>query len=69
MEKLADLLQRLTEEDLLQAVQMIHDQKSTESYIKNDADAGEFHVDLYTLPDPLVKNLWEFSNEKASAEA
>lgn len=21
---------------------------------------GEFHVDLYTLPDPLIKMLWDF---------
>ena len=25
---------------------------------------GEFHVDLYTLPDSLVRMLWEFSQEK-----
>ena len=25
---------------------------------------GEFHVDLYTLPDHLVKMLWEFTSSK-----
>jgi hypothetical protein len=25
---------------------------------------GEFHVDLYTLPDSLIKMLWEFTQEK-----
>ena len=25
---------------------------------------GEFHVDLYTLPDHLVRMLWDFSQEK-----
>lgn len=25
---------------------------------------GEFHVDLYTLPDNLVRMLWDFSVEK-----
>jgi transcription initiation factor IIF auxiliary subunit len=69
LEKLADNLQRLSEEDLLHVVQMIHDQKSSESYIKNDAEAGEFHVDLYTLPDPLIKNLWEFTTQKVGGEA
>ena len=64
MEKLADSLQKLEEEDLLQVVQMIHDQKSTETYTKNDVEAGEFHVDLYTLPDGLVKSLWEFVGTK-----
>ncbi len=25
---------------------------------------GEFHVDLYTLPDSLIRMLWDFSVEK-----
>ena len=25
---------------------------------------GEFHVDLYTLPEGLIKMLWEFTAEK-----
>jgi transcription initiation factor IIF auxiliary subunit len=64
MEKLADGLQKLQEEDLLHVVQMIHDQKTPETYTKNDVDAGEFSVDLYTLPDSLVKQLWEFTSSK-----
>ncbi|RDW88784.1 hypothetical protein BP6252_00816 [Coleophoma cylindrospora] len=60
MEKLADGLVKLAEDDLLQVVQMIHDNKSDETYTKNDVDQGEFHVDLYTLPDTLVKMLWDF---------
>ena len=80
MEKLAENLQRLTEDDLLQVVQMIHDNKSPETYTKNDVERrlpasctnpklkataeGEFHVDLYTLPDTLVRQLWDFSQEK-----
>ncbi|MCJ1314660.1 transcription factor TFIIF complex subunit Tfg3 [Agyrium rufum] len=67
MDRLADNLQKLTEDDLLQVVQMIHEQKSPDSYTKNDVNAGEFHVDLYTLPDTLIKALWEFSQEKAGA--
>lgn len=27
---------------------------------------GEFHVDLYTLPDPLIKMLWDFAQEKGT---
>ena len=38
MEKLADNLQRLTEDDLLQVVQLIHDNKSPETYTKNDVE-------------------------------
>jgi transcription initiation factor IIF auxiliary subunit len=64
MEKLADGLQRLPEDDLLQVVQMIHDNKTNETYTKNDVENGEFHVDLYTLPDSLVKQLWDFTAGK-----
>lgn len=64
MERLADSLQRLSEDDLLNVVQMVHDHKSPETYTKNDIEAGEFHVDLYTLPDQLVKMLWDFTEEK-----
>ncbi|KAF5877282.1 putative transcription initiation factor tfiid subunit 14 protein [Botrytis fragariae] len=60
MEKLAEGLVKLQEDDLLHVVQMIHDNKSEETYTKNDVDLGEFHVDLYTLPDSLVKMLWDF---------
>ncbi|KAF1983224.1 SAS complex, SAS5 subunit/transcription initiation factor IID, subunit 14 [Aulographum hederae CBS 113979] len=64
MEKLADGLQRLGEDDLLQVVQMVHDNKSADTYTKNDVENGEFHVDLYTLPDALVKMLWDFTASK-----
>jgi len=64
MEKLADGLQALTEDDLLHVVQLVHDNKSAETYTKNDVEAGEFHVDLYTLPDSLVKQLWDFTASK-----
>jgi transcription initiation factor IIF auxiliary subunit len=64
MEKLADGLQKLGEDDLLQVVQMVHDHKTPETYTKNDVENGEFHVDLYTLPDPLVKMLWDFTAGK-----
>lgn len=77
MEKLADSLVKLTEDDLLHVVQLIHDNKSNDTYTKNDVERtciprnpmpsytntaieGEFHVDLYTLPDTLVKMLWDF---------
>ena len=86
MDKLAENLQRLDEDDLLQVVQMIHDHKTADSYTKNDVEgkkkrsilnfhmeadpypiAGEFHVDLYTLPDSLVRMLWEFSQERVGS--
>jgi hypothetical protein len=27
---------------------------------------GEFHVDLYTLPDSLIKMLWDFTAERGA---
>lgn len=38
MDKLADGLVKLQEDDLLQVVQMIHDNKSDDTYTKNDVD-------------------------------
>lgn len=38
MDKLADGLQKLGEDDLLQVVQMVHDNKAPDSYTKNDVD-------------------------------
>ncbi|KAH8801602.1 yeats family-domain-containing protein [Xylogone sp. PMI_703] len=67
MEKLAEGLLKLSEDDLLHVVQMIHDNKSEDTYTKNDIDQGEFHVDLYTLPDSLVKMLWEFVSNPTRA--
>ncbi|KAI9875370.1 MAG: hypothetical protein M1830_008573 [Pleopsidium flavum] len=67
MDKLAENLQKLGEDDLLQVVQMVHDNKTAETYTKNDVEQGEFHVDLYTLPDSLVRMLWDFSSEKVGA--
>lgn len=45
MEKLADGLVKLGEDDLLQVVQMIHDNKSDETYTKNDIEREypQFH--------------------------
>ncbi|KIW12003.1 hypothetical protein PV08_09277 [Exophiala spinifera] len=64
MDKLADGLQRLGEDDLLQVVQMVHDNKTEDSWMRNDVEQGEFHVDLYTLPENLIKMLWDFTTEK-----
>lgn len=38
MEKLADGLQKLGEDDLLKVVQMVHDHKTNETYVKNDVE-------------------------------
>lgn len=64
MDKLAEGLQKLGEDDLLQVVQMVHDNKSEESWLRNDVEQGEFHVDLYTLPEPLIEMLWKLTKDK-----
>lgn len=47
MDKLADGLQRLGEDDLLQVVQMVHDNKAPDSYTKNDIERGfSFSISL-----------------------
>lgn len=38
MERLADSLQRLGEEDLLQVVEMIHNNKTADTYTKNEVE-------------------------------
>jgi transcription initiation factor IIF auxiliary subunit len=38
MDKLAEGLQKLGEDDLLQVVQMVHDNKSEESWMRNDVE-------------------------------
>jgi transcription initiation factor IIF auxiliary subunit len=42
MEKLADGLQKLEEEDLLKVVQMVHDHKTSETYVKNDVERKNY---------------------------
>jgi transcription initiation factor TFIID/TFIIF subunit len=60
LERLADGLQKLSEEDLLGVVQMVTDNRTSDMYIKNDVEEGEFHMDLYTLPDSLLRSLWDY---------
>ncbi|KAL8963705.1 MAG: hypothetical protein Q9193_000073 [Seirophora villosa] len=42
MERLADNLQRLGEEDLLQVVEMVHNNKTADTYTKNDVERMPF---------------------------
>ncbi|KKA27889.1 hypothetical protein TD95_004275 [Thielaviopsis punctulata] len=64
-EKIAQALEKLEEEDLLKAIQIIHDFKSTDTYIKSDVETGEFSIDLYTMPDVLTKNLSDYLATKS----
>jgi transcription initiation factor IIF auxiliary subunit len=39
MEKLAEALPQLSDDDLLQVVQMVHDNKTDDTYTKNDVES------------------------------
>ncbi|KAG4301830.1 hypothetical protein PCK1_001806 [Pneumocystis canis] len=66
MDRLADGLQKLEEDDLLQVVQMVNENKTPEMYVKNDVEEGEFHLDLYTLSDNLLTMLWNFTSKRVA---
>ncbi|TGJ81536.1 hypothetical protein E0Z10_g7228, partial [Xylaria hypoxylon] len=59
-EKIGDALLKLGEDDLLHVIQMIHDHKSDDTVTNNDIERGEFSVDLFTMPEPLTKMIWDF---------
>ena len=49
MEKLAENLQKVSEDDLLLVVQMIHDNKTEDTWTKNDVER-EFSLTIRTFP-------------------
>ena len=55
MDKLADNLQRLQEDDLLKVVQLVIDHKTAESWTKNDVD-GISVLRLSVIELRLTKN-------------
>lgn len=55
MEKLAEALPQLGDDDLLQVVQMVHDNKSEDTYTKNDVESECGRIPSQQYPDlPLV---------------
>lgn len=64
LEKLAEGLTKLSEDDLVGVVQMVTDNRTPDMNIKNDVEEGEFTMDLYTLPDSLLKSLWEYVKKR-----
>ena len=59
MDKLADGLQKLGEDDLLQVVQMVHDNKSADSYTVNDVEraSSSFYRDYFLSWSILTDDL------------
>jgi transcription initiation factor IIF auxiliary subunit len=60
IEKMGDAMCQLDEDNLLHVIQMIHDNKGENSFTKNDIENGEYTVDLLSLPDTLLKMVWDF---------
>ncbi|AMD22719.1 HHL051Wp [Eremothecium sinecaudum] len=60
LEKLAFGLTKLSEDDLVGVVQMVTDNRTPEMNIINNVEEGEFVIDLYSLPEGLLKSLWEY---------
>ena len=54
MEKLADGLQKLGEEDLLQVVQMVYDNKTQDTYTKNDVESMSSILFFYHFISPAL---------------
>ncbi|KAF4454746.1 transcription initiation factor TFIID/TFIIF subunit [Fusarium austroafricanum] len=69
-EKIAESLEKLEEEDLLRVIQIINENKGPDTYIRSDVEvddlvkAGEFSIDLYTMPDGLTSKLWDHLSKK-----
>ncbi|KAH6994103.1 yeats family-domain-containing protein [Fusarium venenatum] len=63
-EKIAESLEKLEEEDLLRVIQIINENKGPDTYIRSDVEAGEFSIDLYTMPDSLTSKLWDHLAKK-----
>ena len=60
IDRLADSLTRLNEDELLGIVQLVNDNKTDDMYVRNDLEEGEFHIDLHTLSDKLLLDLQAF---------
>lgn len=58
MEKLADNLQRLGEDDLLQVVSMVHENKTADTYTKNDVERKIPHFPFRVTSARLQAEWW-----------
>ncbi|KAF9360470.1 hypothetical protein BGX34_007758, partial [Mortierella sp. NVP85] len=50
----------LQPEDLVELVQIVKANQTSDMYVKEDGEAGEFHIDLRTLGNDLLNELWRF---------
>ncbi|KAF9436006.1 hypothetical protein BGZ76_005041 [Entomortierella beljakovae] len=61
---LAKKFQLLQAEDLVELVQLVKANQTSDMYVKEDGEAGEFHIDLRTLGNDLLSELWRFCEHK-----
>ncbi|KAI8595586.1 yeats family-domain-containing protein [Dissophora ornata] len=61
---LAKKFQLLQPEDLVELVQLVKANQTADMYVKEDGEAGEFHIDLRTLGSELLSELWQFCDRK-----
>ncbi|CAO3574858.1 unnamed protein product [Mortierella alpina] len=57
---LAQKFQELEPDDLVELVTLVKANQTADMYVKEDGEAGEFHIDLRTLGNDLLKELWQF---------
>ncbi|KAI1297738.1 hypothetical protein EDD11_006995 [Mortierella claussenii] len=62
--QLAKKFQLLQPEDLVELVQLVKTNQTSDMYVKEDGEAGEFHIDLRTLGNDLLSELWQFCERK-----
>ncbi|CAG8724972.1 329_t:CDS:2, partial [Acaulospora morrowiae] len=63
--KLAKNLYELEGDDILEVIHLVKEHQTSEMYI-NEETEGEFHLDLHTLGDNLLRVLWDFTESKLS---
>ena len=63
MEKLAENMQKMAEDDLLLVVQMIHDNKTADTWTKNDVDRES---SIY-MPKKSMSGLTNFRRRRISS--
>ncbi|KAF9433368.1 hypothetical protein BGZ76_009552 [Entomortierella beljakovae] len=61
---LAEKFQQLEADDLIDLVKLVKANQTNDMYVKEDGEAGEFHIDLRTLGSDLLHQLWQFCTKR-----
>ncbi|KAF9584591.1 hypothetical protein BGW38_005906, partial [Lunasporangiospora selenospora] len=64
LHQLAMKFQMLRTDDLVELVNLVKANQTSEMYIKEDGEAGEYQIDLNTLGSGLLATLWQFCVRK-----